>query len=637
MDTGNPDTAHSQEGIRKELAKINPLEGRKDDQAFGALLDALNSPFWAVRKRAAELLAGIGEMAVQRIQEQFQALTDNQRHWSLTIVAWVVKAGALPWLKNAYAARSSAVRSSVIAAVSEIQGPEAVDLLMRALEDDSWLNRYAAAEALERRGEEVLEKLKQGFMEGRGDIKLWSLQLLVRIFGRGAANFLATCKSHEDPDIRHYGIRALGESDDEWAIRQLVEALADSHFINRRLASRTLVAKGKRSVTALVESLSGGNLDIIYWALQTLGKIGDEAMVKPIVLLVLSSHGDRAAEIREWAVDSLGELKTEASAKRLLEIATEFPDMRPKIGQMLQTFKARAVSILLKDALSPNADLKTFCRNTLDSMNLPGARTLLEDLEKRGKVEVDSLMKAIKSLAPLQLEEAFARPRLDVTQLTAFIPSLSATDVSSISRIAVGMSRDELTRLAAAARQKEGTTQPPRSGTRREIALGAEPAAQTYPVALDDILKKAINAGASDIHLKPGLPPIFRIRGVLGQTELPVLTPKDTQDLITASLAENLYKHLITRKELDAGYEIQGVSRFRLNCFSEMNGYGMVARVIPNRVPTLADLELPRVFRTFCNYIHGIILICGPTGSGKSTTLAAMIDYINETREEHVL
>src|SRR3954451_1390232 len=105
------------------------------------------------------------------------------------------------------------------------------------------------------------------------------------------------------------------------------------------------------------------------------------------------------------------------------------------------------------------------------------------------------------------------------------------------------------------------------------------------------------------------MPPIFRIEGKLGQTELPPLAPADTQELIRSAISESHLKQLVTRKELDSSYEIPGVSRFRLNAFSEINGMGMVARVIPNAVPTLADLELPRVFKNFCNFVHGIILV----------------------------
>jgi|GEM_PF-79045 len=454
--------------LQEALSNVSALENRGDDESFRKLLDQLDSRFWKVRKRAAEILARHDPQVVQRIQELLGTMSEHQRHWSLTIVAWVRGVEALPWLKTALVSRTATVRASALAAIAEIPGDEAVDLLMQGLEDDSWLNRYTAAEALERRGDMVLERLKRGFADGKGDIKLWSLQLLVRIFGRQAASFLTGCRAHDDPDIRHHAIRALGESDEDWAIHQLVASLGDPHWANRRVASQILVCKGKQAVKALVEELKTDNTDALYWVSQTLTKIG------------------RIAELGE-----------------------------------------------------------------------PGGIT----------------------------SEAGAAP-----------PTASSQDEAK------GLS----------------------TGTR-------------YPVPLDEILVKAIDAGASDIHLKPGLPPIFRVEGVLHQTELPPLDKEHTQNLISTVLSDADFKTLITRKEIDTAYEIPDMSRFRVNCFSEINGLALVARVVPNRIPTLSQLELPRVFKSLCNTLHGIILICGPTGCGKSTTLAAMIDHINETREEHIL
>src|SRR5579862_1334954 len=163
MEQITPDSAVPQQELQRAIGLVNQHEGRDDDDSFNALLESLNSPYWAVRKRAAELIAARGDGIVQRIQNQFSTLSDNQRHWALTIMAWLLGSEALPWLKTAYAARAASVRSSVIAAVSEIASESAIDFLMKALEDDSMLNRYAAAGALENRGEAVLDRLKEGF------------------------------------------------------------------------------------------------------------------------------------------------------------------------------------------------------------------------------------------------------------------------------------------------------------------------------------------------------------------------------------------------------------------------------------------------------------------------------------------
>jgi twitching motility protein PilT len=657
VEPSTPDSALPRDAIRRAVAEVQALAARDDESSIAALTGALDSEFWSVRRRAAELLAARGRGAVQRIQAQFAGLSDNQRHWALTIVAWVLAAEALPWLKTAYSARNGAVRASVISAVSEIPGAEAAEFLVRALEDDSWLNRCAAAEALEKRGNEVIDRLKQGFTEGSGDIKFWSLKLLLRVFGQGSSGFLAHCRVHDDPDIRHYAIRALGETEDDWVIPELVECLADRHWTNRQLASRLLTARGKRSIAALAAALGHANPDIVFWSLQTLARIGDEAMLKPVVMLVINAEGDRAVDVREWAVEALANVRTEASARRLVEIACEFPDLKAKVLELLPAFRMLAVRPLLRDAVSPNTAVREFTRRALADLSLPGVPGLVAELTRLRQIELDAFYKALRGLSPLQVEMIFTLPSITAQQVASTVSSSDRWEASGITRIPAGirpgaasLAAPDASAAPAGATAVGGAPEPrPRPATDADDsrpllrALG-EPStvasmvmAPSYAYTVDEILVRAIDSGASDIHIKPGLPPIYRIRGVLAQTDLPVLSPKDTQWLISRTLPDAHLKTLITRKELDASYEIPDVSRFRVNCFSEMNGMGMVLRVIPNRVPSLADLELPRVFRSFCNYIHGMILICGPTGSGKSTTLAAMIDYINETREEHVL
>ena len=618
MENATPDSGLPQDGLRMLLAQVEQARGRADDATFEALLRALDSEYWGVRHRATELLAEQREFSVKRIQERFAQLSEAQRQGALIVVARVLGEGALPWLRSSYENPSATVRQSVLRAVSEIPGNDAVDFLVKALEDDSWLNRYSAAEQLQARGDGAVPRLKAGFAEGRGDLKFWCLQLLIRIFGQGAANFLAMCRRNEDPDIRHAAIRALGDIEESWVTGQLVEFLTDRHFPNRQLASRQLAARGKQATEALYGALKSGSPEVIFWAMQTLSRIGDEAMIKPVVAAVLGAEGDRAPDVRAWGVDALGTLKDEQATRRLLELAGEFADLRPRIAGHLPGAGAMAVPGLMKEAQSAKPEMRTFARGVLDAMGIPSLKKIVQELEGKNRVESDAFFRAMRALPVAKLDEMLRRADAGIDAIVQASKDATPDSTSSMTRIT--MAHRALTKDQADAAVSAGDA--PRSN---------------YPLTLDAILLQAINANASDIHLKPGLPPIFRVDGKLGQTPNPPMSPADTQEIIRSAISEVHLKTLVTRKELDSSYEIPGVSRFRLNCFSEMNGMGMVARVIPNSVPTLADLEMPRVFKGFCNYLHGILLICGPTGSGKSTTLAAMIDYINETREEHIL
>jgi len=173
------------------------------------------------------------------------------------------------------------------------------------------------------------------------------------------------------------------------------------------------------------------------------------------------------------------------------------------------------------------------------------------------------------------------------------------------------------------------------------VSLGSRPAppgSRTDDLNVDDLLRLLLDREGSDLHLTAGSPPGFRIRGELHKLEnCEPLTPKDTQDLILALLSEEQRRRFDAELELDFAYSIPGLSRFRANVFQQRNSMGAVFRCIPLSIPSLDDLKLPKVCRYLAERPRGLVLVTGPTGSGKSTTLAAMIDHINATRPVHIV
>lgn len=155
---------------------------------------------------------------------------------------------------------------------------------------------------------------------------------------------------------------------------------------------------------------------------------------------------------------------------------------------------------------------------------------------------------------------------------------------------------------------------------------------------LNKVLQVAIKGGASDIHIKAGLPPMFRVNGqLLPLRDAARLTPEEI-----AKTAFNLMTPAQTttfkqQHDVDFAYGVPGVGRFRVNVFQQRNAVGMVLRVIPYKVKNITALGLPEVVRTIAENRRGLILVTGTTGSGKSTTLAAILDHINNTRSDHIL
>ena len=155
---------------------------------------------------------------------------------------------------------------------------------------------------------------------------------------------------------------------------------------------------------------------------------------------------------------------------------------------------------------------------------------------------------------------------------------------------------------------------------------------------LDDLLRLMPEKEASDLHVRAGEPPIFRIHGDLTRlTEFPVLTPDDAQALMYPIMNEAHRQRYEEVWEMDMAYEIEGVARYRVNCFRQRNALGAVLRMIPIEIKTIDDLGLPQTLKQLALLPRGLVLVTGPTGSGKSTTLAAMVDHINERVACHIV
>jgi twitching motility protein PilT len=152
-----------------------------------------------------------------------------------------------------------------------------------------------------------------------------------------------------------------------------------------------------------------------------------------------------------------------------------------------------------------------------------------------------------------------------------------------------------------------------------------------------DILLEVIGAGASDLHLTVGAPPMVRERGKLRPLDYPKLTSQDTREIVYSILNNDQRKKLENEWQIDLSYSVPGRARFRVNAYFQRASIGAVMRTIPQDIPAFDSLGLPEVLKDFTRKPRGFVLVTGPTGSGKSTTLASMIDMINEERHEHIM
>src|SRR6266403_5776534 len=157
-------------------------------------------------------------------------------------------------------------------------------------------------------------------------------------------------------------------------------------------------------------------------------------------------------------------------------------------------------------------------------------------------------------------------------------------------------------------------------------------------ISIDDLLRRVVANQACDLPLKVGNHPYLRVDGLLAaQTDVARVTPEEMLSMALSMMTNRQKPKFKETAELDMAYGVAGLGRFRVIVFQQSGNVGMVLRVIPTKIRTIEELDLPRAVQTLCEEKRGLVLVTGTTGSGKSTTLAAMIDRINTTRSDHVI
>ncbi|PJE79142.1 Twitching mobility protein [invertebrate metagenome] len=154
---------------------------------------------------------------------------------------------------------------------------------------------------------------------------------------------------------------------------------------------------------------------------------------------------------------------------------------------------------------------------------------------------------------------------------------------------------------------------------------------------ITELLAFSNKQGASDLHISAGLPPMIRIDGDVRKINVPALEPQEAHDMVYDIMDDKQRSEFEENLEIDFSVEVPGVARFRVNAFNHSRGSGAVFRTIPTTILTMDDLNMGQVFKDIANKPRGLVVVTGPTGSGKSTTMAAMLDYINQNRHMHIL
>jgi twitching motility protein PilT len=154
---------------------------------------------------------------------------------------------------------------------------------------------------------------------------------------------------------------------------------------------------------------------------------------------------------------------------------------------------------------------------------------------------------------------------------------------------------------------------------------------------ITELLAFGVKNKASDLHLSAGLPPMIRVHGDMRRINLPAMEHKEVHAMVYDIMNDGQRKHYEENKEVDFSFEVPNLARFRVNAFIQQRGAGAVMRTIPSKILSLEDLKCPAIFKDISEFPRGMVLVTGPTGSGKSTTLAAMVNHVNDNQMGHIL
>lgn len=560
-------------GRRLFAARANP-------RAIDGLLRSLQDAEAVPRRRLLDVLrASPGELVKQAIDDLLRSGDPLERRlgWDAAIEL----EGPLKrfFLQKAVVAAPPAMRLKALAQLLEERTAEEVSaLLIKLTQAEDPRLRLAALEALaDVRGNEVLQLMLNHFAASETQARAVASAYLRRE-AKAAPEVvrqeMLRGLTHRDASIR----KAAGEilfasGPPEVVVR---EALIFCGGLLGWLRSRVLsglAAGGGPVLAATVALLEHPDDSTRFYALTLADSFADREMVEPFCRLLQ----DPDWWIRVTVCDALARLRDERAV--------------PKLIAVLDDDEVRWAAI--------------------DALGRLGSPAAIQPLVE--------LLKDPRDLVRMEVLNGLARMKDE--RLMPVLTHTRDTDASLVVR----RRANEITEALV-----------------EELGLDVGPAAsltreQTFELPLQEMLYEARRKGASDLHLATGEPPLLRIDGTLAPQEGDPLTSKQVKELVVSLLPEDQQELMLKRGELDFSYELEGVGRYRGNAFLDRKGWSAAYRVTPETAPTMSSLGLPPQLEDITTFNQGIVVFCGPTGSGKSTSLIAAVNHLNERRSVHII
>ncbi len=623
--------------VRKEA--IQALEKLDTPEILDSLIDSLNDPVWVNRSAAASVLEKkAGSLPV--IDALQKALvnkkSDNVTFWILRIISRLVGADPNNPVHTFLKHPNVRIKCAALAAMGNMIDEASLPILVAHLDDPSWIVRKAAADALLERGEQAVEVLKKAFKEGSHEVKYWAIRLMARIGGAERLNTYRSFVQGQIEELKYYGMTALSEIREANAVSVLIDCFMDKSWNVRRFASERLVSMGSFVVPYLVDRISSGDENVRYWCVRTLTAM-QQAAASSLVALLESDDEEVRGYVLMCLEPPLERQLLEAVIKRLDD---PLPVNQKKASDLLEQCGAAALPVIFPACFASNVNVRYWARRLTAALGEDNLDRLLEAADADDTLQGRAIG-FMKTTPVSDILSWLGREYDEMLEFVATSPSMSGGidelfSAGAMAGLGEPAPSGEFSRILGVMGGGASSGKPSPSV---EVVQEGSPAARMYGSGtLDELLVLLHEKDGSDLHVNVGSRPVMRIHGYLTVLEeYEVLTRSSAERMLTSILTEEQKRKLERELSLDFSYEIDDVARYRVNLFRQRRGLNGVFRLIPSRIPSFEELQLPPVFEQFCKLRQGLFLVTGPTGSGKSSTLAAMIDYINERRQEHII
>ncbi|RCK80440.1 MAG: Twitching motility protein PilT [Candidatus Ozemobacter sibiricus] len=586
--------AKSKESDEIRMLAMEQLARKPDKQVILCFLERISDPSWIIRRLAKKLLIEQGDGIYQIIQEYFMNCPSRQKYDCIKIIPLILKDKAFALFQRMLESDTKGVvRPYICAGLGEIKTENSLQTLFGMLQDGSMLVREEAIKALTNWGREVVHPLLAIFPSASPETRHCIMILLGRILGLDVTKELNDFFGPPTSETKYYIMTALSQVRDPAVVQDLLPYLRDDSVFIQEHASRILASMGVHALDPLLACLDSEDDKLLLPVLRVIGEIGSKDALRPLLFLIDNS---RNTLVRTCAIEAIAKLQKFETVAGLLLLKLDDKDHAIR-HTIVENLSKHPRSAFLKDlvlaCLDRNADVARGAREILSRRDYPGVPSFFTLFETATDFEKDKIISLASKLSTEQFDSVLKKEKIT-------IEALQPENVE--------------TRVHRRRYTKENITD------------------------IKELLYFLHEERGSDLHLNIGLPPSIRIHGDLVRTTFETITPEKSRYLLYSLMNDAQKKTFAERMEIDFSFEIPDCARFRANVFMQKNGMSAVFRIIPNVIPTFEELSLDKeTMIRVCNHKTGLILVTGATGSGKSTTLAAMIDYINRTRYDHII